>query len=230
MQPHLREQWCIPPKADAEFVCQMEDVLEVYHRPYHPRRPLVCLDEATKQLIQEVRVPLPTRSGQPRRFDYEYRRNGTADLFMICEPLLGWRSVQVMQRRTAKDFAGVLAWLVEEVHPEAEAVVLVVDNLNTHKPASLYEAFVPERARRIAERLEWHHTPKHGSWLNMAECELSALGRQGLGERIGTQEALEGVCGGWESDRNDRGVVIKWRFTIAAARSKLRKLYPSIQN
>src|ERR671932_246152 len=125
VQPHLKEQWCIPPKADAEFVCHMEDVLEVYHRPYHPRRPLVCLDEATKQLIQEVRVPLPTRPGQPARFDYEYRRHGTANLFMICEPLLGWRSVQVTQRRTAKDFAGVLAWLVEEVHPEAEAVVLV---------------------------------------------------------------------------------------------------------
>jgi DDE superfamily endonuclease len=230
VQPHLKEQWCIPPKADAEFVCQMEDVLEVYRRPYNPKRPLVCLDEATKQLIQEVRVPLPTRPGQPLRFDYEYRRNGTANLFMICEPLLGWRSVQVTQRRTAKDFAGVLAWLVEEVHPDAEVVVLVADNLNTHKPASLYEAFVPERARRIAERLEWHHTPKHGSWLNMAECELSALGRQGLGQRIGTQEELEGVCGGWESDRNDRGVVIKWRFTITAARTKLRKLYPSIQN
>jgi DDE superfamily endonuclease len=208
----------------------MEDVLEVYHRPYNPRRPLVCLDEATKQLIQEVRVPLPTRRGQPQRYDYEYRRNGTANLFMVCEPLLGWRSVWVTQRRTAKDFAGVLGWLVEEVHPEAEAVVLVVDNLNTHKPASLYEAFAPERARRIAERLEWHHTPKHGSWLNMAECELSALGRQGLGQRIGTPEELESVCAGWESDRNDRGVEIKWRFTITAARTKLRKLYPSIQN
>jgi hypothetical protein len=155
----------------------MEDVLEVYHRPFDPARPLVCLDEASKQLIGEARKPLPPEPGRPERFDYEYVRNGTANLFMVSEPLLGWRAVQVTERRTAKDFAEVLRWLAEEVHPDAERIVLVLDNLNTHKLASLYEAFEPERARRLAERFEVHHTPKHGSWLNVAEIELSVLSR-----------------------------------------------------
>ena len=207
----------------------MEDVLEVYHRPYDEKRPLICLDEASKQLIGEVVQPLPPEPGQPERFDYEYVRNGTANLFMISEPLLGWRSVQVTGRRTAKDFAEVVRWLVEEVHPDAEAVVLVLDNLNTHKPASLYEAFEPERARRIIERLEIHYTPKHGSWLNMAEIELSVLAGQCLGGRIDNAEELCREVSAWEEERNERQVGVNWQFTTADARIKLRKLYPVIQ-
>ena len=206
----------------------MEDVLEVYHRPYDARRPLVCLDEASRQLIGEVAQPLPARPGQPARVDYEYVRNGTANLFMLSEPLLGWRHVEVTERRTARDFAEVVRWLVEDVHDEAERVVLVVDNLNTHKPASLYEAFPPERARRVLEKVEWHYTPKHGSWLNMAEIELSVLGRQALGERMAGREQLARATGAWQEDRNERGVQAKWRFTTADARIKLHKLYPSL--
>jgi len=204
----------------------MEDVLDVYHRPYDENRPLVCLDEASKQLIGEVIEPIPAEPGQPERFDYEYTRNGTANLFMISEPLLGWRAVHVTARRTAVDFAEVIRWLVEEVHEEAEKVILVMDNLNTHKLASLYEAFPPEQARRIAERLEIHHTPKHGSWLNMAEIELSVLARQCLARRIETREELEREVAAWEEERNERGIEIRWRFTTADARIKLRRLYP----
>jgi hypothetical protein len=225
----LREQWCIPPEADAEFVCAMEDVLEVYHRPYDEKRPLVCLDEASKQLVGEAVQPLPAEPGQPERFDYEYVRNGTANLFMISEPLLGWRAVQVTERRTAKDFAEVVRWLAEEVHPEAEAVVLVLDNLNTHKPASLYEAFPPEQARRIIERLEIHYTPKHGSWLNMAEIELSVLAGQCLDRRIDNAGDLCREVSAWEEERNEQQVGVNWQFTTADARIKLRKLYPVIQ-
>jgi len=225
----LKEQWCIPPEGNAEFVAAMEDVLDVYHRPYDPKRPLACIDEASRQLIGEAVQPLPAGPGQPERFDHEYVRNGTANLFMIFEPLLGWRAVQVTERRTAKDFAEVVRWLVEEVHEEAEKVVLVVDNLNTHKPASLYETFPPEQARRIAERIEWHYTPKHGSWLNMAEIELSVLQRQALGQRIESQQDMARITSAWEEDRNERGVEVKWRFTTADARIKLHKLYPSLQ-
>jgi hypothetical protein len=207
----------------------MEDVLEVYHRPFDPKRPLVCLDEASRQLIGEVVQPIPAAPGRPGRFDHEYVRNGTANLFMISEPLLGWRHVEVTQRRTAKDFAEVVRWLVEDVHDDAAVVVLVVDNLNTHKPASLYEAFPPEQARRIAERSEWHYTPKHGSWLNVAEIELSVLQRQALGDRIESREQLARVTGAWEEDRNERGLEVKWRFTTADARIKLHRLYPSLQ-
>jgi hypothetical protein len=219
----------IPPKADAEFVAAMEDVLEVYHRPYDESRPLVCLDEASKQLVGEVVEPIPAEPGQPQRYDYEYVRNGTANLFMVTMPLLGWRAVHVTERRTAVDFAEVVRWLVEEVHEEAEKVVLVMDNLNTHKLASLYEAFPPERARRIAERLEIHHTPKHGSWLNMAEIELSVLAGQCLDRRIESREELEREVAAWEEERNERQVGVKWRFTTADARIKLRHLYPAVQ-
>jgi hypothetical protein len=207
----------------------MEDVLEVYHRPYDASRPLVCLDEANKQLIGEVIQPVAAEPGQPQRFDYEYVRNGVANLFMVSEPLLGWREVRVTERRTAKDFAEVVRWLVEEAHPDAEVVVLVVDNLNTHKPASLYEAFPPEQARRILERLEWHYTPKHGSWLNMAEIELSVLAGQCLDRRIAAMEDLRREVAAWKEQRNDRGVEVQWRFTTAEARIKLRKLYPTLQ-
>jgi DDE superfamily endonuclease len=206
----------------------MEDVLEVYHRPYDAKRPLVALDEASKQLVGEVVQPLPPEPGQPERFDYEYVRNGTANLFMISEPLLGWRAVQVTERRTAKDYAEVLRWLAEDVHPDAEAIVLVQDNLNTHALASLYEAFAPERARRLAERFEVHYTPKHGSWLNVAEIELSVLARQCLDRRIGSAEELRREVGAWEAERNERAVEVRWRFTTAEARIKLHRLYPSL--
>jgi len=207
----------------------MEDVLDVYHRPYDSKRPLVTLDESSKQLIGETVEPVPMKPGQPERFDYEYVRNGTANLFMISEPLLGWRSVQVTERRTAKDFAEVLRWLVEDLHPEAEKVVVVMDNLNTHKLASLYEAFPPDQARRIAEKLEIHYTPKHGSWLNMAEIELSVLSRQCLNRRIASLEKLKLEVSAWEQERNERQAVVKWQFTTADARIKLHRLYPVIQ-
>jgi hypothetical protein len=207
----------------------MEDVLDVYHRPFDEKRPLVCLDEASKQLVGEVAQPLPPEPGQPERFDYEYVRHGTANLFLISEPLLGWRHVAVTERRTAKDFAEVLRWLAEELHPEAEAIVLVMDNLNTHKLASLYEAFPPEQARRIAERLEIHHTPKHGSWLNVAEIELSVLARQCLDRRIDSAVELRQEVEAWEEERNERAVEVRWRFTAADARIKLHRLYPSLQ-
>jgi hypothetical protein len=225
----LKEQWCLPPEQDAEFVCAMEDVLDVYHRPYDEKRPLIALDESSKQLIGETVQPLPAEPGQPERFDYEYVRNGTANLFMISEPLLGWRAVQVTERRTAKDFAEVVRWLAEDVHPEAEKLVLVMDNLNTHKLASLYEAFPPEQARRIAERLEIHYTPKHGSWLNVAEIELSVLSRQCLNRRIESIDELRNEVGAWEEARNEKQVEVRWRFTTADARVKLRRLYPVIQ-
>jgi hypothetical protein len=207
----------------------MEDVLEVYHRPYDPRRPQVCLDEASKQLVGESVQPIPAGPGQPERFDYEYVRNGTANLFMVSEPLLGWRAVPVTERRTAKDYAEVLRWLAEDVYPDAAAIVLVQDNLNTHTPASLYEAFEPARARRIAERFEVHYTPKHGSWLNVAEIELSVLARQCLDRRLGTSEELRREVDAWVGERNERAAEVRWRFTTADARIKLRRLYPSLQ-
>ncbi len=206
----------------------MEDVLEVYHRPYDDKRPLICLDELPVQLVGETRVPLPAAPGRPARYDYEYVRNGTANLFMISEPLLGWRSVQVTERRTAKDLAEVLRWLAEEVHPEARRLVLVTDNLNTHGPGCLYEALEPSRARRIAERLEWHYTPRHGSWLNMAEIELAALSKQCLGRRIESAERLAREVAAWEYERNERQVGVNWQFTTAKARVKLRRLYPTV--
>jgi len=206
----------------------MEDVLEVYHRPYDAKRPLACLDEASKQLIGEAVAPIPAAPGQPERFDYEYVRNGTGNLFMVSEPLLGWRHVEVTERRTSKDYAAVLRWLAEDVHPDAEVIVLVQDNLNTHALAALYEAFPPERARRLAERFEVHYTPKHGSWLNVAEIELSVLARQCLDRRIASAEELRREIGAWEEERNERAVEVCWRFTTAEARIKLHRLYPSL--
>jgi len=207
----------------------MEDVLEVYHRPYDEERPLVALDEASKQLVGEVVQPVPAAPGQPERFDYEYVRNGTANLFMVSEPLLGWRHVEVTERRTAKDFAEVLRWLAEELHAEARRVVLVTDNLNTHTPGCPYEAFAPERARATAARIEWHYTPKHGSWLNMAEIELSVLARQCLDRRIPDLEALRREVVAWERDRNAQATRVDWQFTTADARVKLKRLYPVLE-
>jgi hypothetical protein len=188
----------------------------------------VCLDECSKQLIRETRAPLPAGPGQPERFDYEYERNGTANLFMVFEPLAGRRQVKVTERRTKIDFAHVVRELVEQ-YPAADRIVLVMDNLNTHRLGSLYEAFAPEEARRLVERLEVHHTPKHGSWLNMAETELSVLGAQCLDRRIGERGELRSEVAAWEKARNAAKCRVDWQFTTADARVKLKRLYPTIQ-
>jgi len=207
----------------------MEEVLEVYTRPYDPTRPVVCLDETSKQLVSETRTPLPAEPGQPERVDYEYERQGTANLFMAVEPLTGQRHVTVTDRRTAVDFAQVVKALLEVHYPHAEKVVLVLDNLNTHKPAALYQAFEPAVAWRLLERLEIHHTPKHGSWLNMAEIELSVLNQQCLNRRIPDAVTLVREVAAWQQARNADPRPVNWRFTTADARIKLKRLYPSIQ-
>ena len=220
--------WCIPEKHSAEFVYHMEDVLEVYHRPHDPKRPVVCVDETFKQLIGETREPLPMRPGVVERYDHVYVRNGTANLFLACEPLAGLRHVAVTQHRRRTDWAVFIRSLLEGRYRAGERVVLVLDQLNTHSPASLYEAFPPEEAKRLANRLEIHHTPKHGSWLNMAEIELSALARQCLSRRIARQDTLERRVAQWQENRNGAEAKVKWQFTTADARIKLRSLYPSI--
>ena len=208
----------------------MEDVLEVYTRPYDERFPQVCLDEKSKQLLAEVREPLSVRPGHPARQDYEYERNGTANLFIVSEPLAGWRHISVTERRTKIDWAHCIKELVDLHYPEAERIVLVMDNLNTHTPAALYEAFTPVEARRIASKLEIHHTPKHGSWLNMAEIELSVLARQCLDRRIPDRESLAGEVGAWEAERNAAESSIDWRFTAEEARIKLKHLGSTINS
>jgi hypothetical protein len=220
--------WCIPPKANAQFAFHMEDVLDVYTRPYDPKRPQVCLDEASKQLLADVRTPLPARRGSPTKTDSEYARRGTAALFMVCEPLAGRRHVRVRDRRTAVDWAHVVKEVVDELYPDASKIVLVMDQLNTHSPASLYEAFPPAEAKRLADTLEIHYTPKHGSWLNMAELELSVLARQCLDDRVPNQPVLTTSVDAWETERNAVESAIDWRFTTADARIKLKHLYPSL--
>jgi hypothetical protein len=224
----LSKQWCIPPKANAEFVWKMEDVLEVYKRPYDPRRPVVCLDETSKQLIGETRTPVPAAPGQVAHYDCEYVRNGVANLFMIIEPLAGQRDVEVTERRTMKDYAERLRKLSDETYPDAEVIVLVQDNLNTHSPASLYEAFPPAEAQRLTARFEWHYTPKHGSWLDIAEIELGILSRQCLSQRIDNIEKLREQTAAWEKNRDGAQVKVNWQFTTADARTKLKSLYPSM--
>jgi DDE superfamily endonuclease len=221
--------WCIPETPSAEFVFRMEDVLEVYHRPYDPKRPVVCVDETFKLLIGETRQPLPPRPGSVERYDHVYTRNGVASLFLACEPLAGWRHVAVSEHRRRTDWALFIRSLLEGRYREAERVVLVMDQLNTHSPASLYEAFPPEQAKRLADRIEIHHTPKHGSWLNIAEIELSALGRQCLSRRIAHQDTLKRQIAGWEEKRNARPARVLWQFTTQDARVKLRSPYPSLQ-
>lgn len=218
----------IPPKANAAFVAAMEDVLDVYTRPHDRTRPLVCLDETSKQLVAETRTPEPMRQGRPARRDYEYRRNGTANLFMLFAPLEGWRHVEVTERRTAIDYARILRDLADVHFPEAHKIVLVQDNLNTHVPASLYEAFAPAEARRIVERFEWHYTPKHGSWLNLAESELAVLSGQCLDRRIPDAATLATEVAAWRSRRNARNARADWHFTTGHARVKLKNLYPSL--
>jgi hypothetical protein len=221
--------WCIPPEHNAEFVWHMEDVLDVYHRPSDPRRPQVCLDETSRQLLGDGTAPLPAGPGAPARQDYEYVRGGVVNVFLVTEPLRGWRHVTVSDHRTRVDFATVIKDLVDVHYPHAERIILVLDNLNIHSPASLYEAFPPAEAKRLADKLEIHYTPKHGSWLNMAEIELSALSRQCLDQRLPDRATLERHVAAWQARRNAATSTITWRFTTADARIKLKHLYPSIQ-
>jgi len=206
----------------------MEDVLDVYVMPYDPRRPQVCFDEHMVQLIAETRHPLPPKAGQPERFDYEYRRNGTRNLFVFFEPLRGWRHVRITERRTKMDFAHCMRYLVDELFPRADKIVLVLDNLNTHTPAVLYEVFEPAEAKRIRDRLEFHYTPKHGSWLNMVEIEVGVLCEQCLADRIPDEETLRHEIAAWETKRNVQQATVNWQFTTIDARNKLKRLYPII--
>jgi hypothetical protein len=206
----------------------MEDVLEVYQRPPDPAFPLVCLDETSKQLIAETRVPIPAKPGRPARRDYEYERNGTANLFMMFAPLEGWRRVKVTDRHAAVDYAQILKELSDTHFPEADKIVLVQDNLSTHKPASLYEAFPAPEARRLVERFEWHYTPKHGSWLDMAESELGVLSSQCLDRRIPDKQTLIDEVAAWQDGRNKNHTKADWQFTTADARVKLKRLYPAL--
>jgi hypothetical protein len=206
----------------------MEDVLEVYQRPHDPAHPVVCLDETSKQLIAETRLPIPAKPGHPARHDYEYERNGTANLFMLFAPLEAWRHVEVTDRHTAVDYAEILRDLSDKHFPDAAKIVLVQDNLNTHKPASLYEAFPAAEARRLVARFEWHYTPQHGSWLDMAESELSVLSTQCLDRRIPDKQTLIKEVAAWESSRNQKHAKADWQFTAADARVKLKRLYPVI--
>jgi len=208
----------------------MEDVLEVYTRPYDPKRPQVCMDETSKQLLAEVQNPLPMKPGRTRRYDYEYDREGVVNLFMFSEPLAGKRHVKVTDHRTKKDWAVAMRELSDVHYPEAEIIVVVMDNLNTHSPASFYEAFTPEEARRLTNRFEFHHTPKHGSWLDMAEIELSVLGRQCLNRRIPDKATLTSEVNAWVEERNAQFVKVLWRFSTADARIKLLNLYPKIES
>jgi uncharacterized small protein (DUF1192 family) len=218
----------IPPKANSAFVAAMEDVLAVYARPRDPDRPLVCLDESSKQLIAETRVPVPMKPGRPARYDYEYERNGTANLFMVFAPLEGRRHVKVTDRHTALDYAQVLKELSDHHFASAAKIVLIQDNLNIHCPASLYQAFPAAEARRLAERFEWHYTPKHGSWLDLAESELGVLSAQCLNRRIADKPTLIDEIAAWEADRNAKHAKANWHFTTADARIKLKHLYPSL--
>ena len=220
----------IPPEHDGEYVARMEDILEVYRRPHDVTAPVVCMDEMPVQLTKETRRPIPSGPGRPRRVDYEYERNGTANIFMFVEALAGFRQTRITERRTRVDWAMALRDLVDGRYADARVIVLIMDNLNTHTLGSLYEAFPPAEARRLAQRLEIHHTPKHGSWLNIAENELSALSRQCLSRRIGTIDRLKSEVAAWEAPRNEEHVRVQWRLTIDQARTKLHKVYPQIQN
>jgi hypothetical protein len=219
--------WCIP-AASARFVAAMEHILDLYELPYNPLRPMVCFDETSKQLIEETRLPLPASPGQVSRYDYEYRRHGTRNLFLFFEPLAGWRHVEVTGRRTKLDFARQMRWLVDVAYPDAECIEVVLDNLNTHTYAALYEAFDPAEARRIARKLAFHYTPTHASWLNMAEIEISVLDRQCLDRRLPEMTLVSSEVFAWVNQRNQQRAMVDWQFTNSNARSKLEYLYPSI--
>lgn len=229
MKPHLRQCWCIPPQQNADFVACMEDVLDLYCLAYDPRVPLVCMDEQPRQLVKETRRPRSVAPGKPLQYDYEYERNGTANVFLFTEPLAGWRKANIRERKTAVDWAEEIRELLETDYPQAQKVILVCDNLNTHKIASLYKMFPPQEARRLARRLEIHHTPKHGSWLNIAEIELSVLSRQCLDRRIGDIACLRRACSAWNTQRNERQKGVDWRFTTGNARIRLKRLYPQLK-
>jgi len=207
----------------------MENILEVYKRPYDPKRPLVCMDEMPKQLLSDIRDPLPVRPGQTAREDYEYQREGVADFFMLFEPLVGKRHIEITEQRRREEWAEVMRKVSDELYPDAEKIVVVMDNLNTHTPAAFYLVFEPSEARRLVERFEFHYTPKHGSWLNMAEIELSALVRQCLDRRIPSMEKLAEEVEAWQDQRNSEIVKVHWQFTTADARVKLKSLYPKIE-
>jgi transposase len=229
LKPWQHKQWCIP-EPGAEFVACMEDVLDVYEMPYNPAYPTVCFDEASKQLIGETRVPCAPKPGQVARYDYEYERNGTSNLFMFFEPLRAWRHVKITDHRTGNDWAHAMKDLVDVHFPDAERVRVVMDNLNTHTIAALYNTFEPAEARRIARKLEIHYTPKHASWLNMAEIEFSVLGRECLNRRIPDVETLQREVAALEAERNAKQSTVRWRFATDDARIKLRRLYPSFSN
>lgn len=207
----------------------MENVLDIYKLPHDEKKPWICFDESCKQLVKETREPIPSKPGQLERYDYQYERNGVANLFMFFEPLTGWRHVEVTNQRTAIDYAHQMKYLVDERYPQADKIGVIQDQLNTHVKASLYKAFKPEEAKRILDKLEFHYTPKHGSWLNMAEIELSVLNRQCLNRRLPDQDTLKLEVAAWEKERNQKSHSVDWRFTTADARIKLRRLYPSIQ-
>ncbi len=223
--------WCIPPKQNAEFVARMEDVLEVYSRPYNEKRPVVCMDEKPFQLLDEMYTPIPmSESNHQKKYDCEYVRKGSCSIFMFTEPLGQWREARALPHRTATDWAHQIKWLVDEQYADAEKIVLVMDNLNTHAASSLYKAFVPEEAFRIAQKLEIHYTPKHGSWLDIAEIELSALTIQSLlGERIPSIDTLNSILSSWSLKRNSMQKGVEWHFSASDARTKLKHLYPEIK-
>ena len=223
------QHWVIPPEANAEFVASMEEVLETYAQPYDEPHPVVCMDEQPVQLLKETRVPVPATKTQARRVDYEYERAGTASIFMFCEPLSGWREVQVREQRTKVDWAREVAALLRTRYAQAEKVILVCDNLNTHTKGAFYEAFPPEQARAIVWRLDFRYTPKHGSWLNIAENELSSLTRQCLkGRRLGDLCSLRAETTAWHQASNHKQRGVDWQFKIGDARRKLKSLYPKI--
>lgn len=224
----MKECWVIPPKENADFVCAMEDILEVYQRTYSEDEVLVCMDETSKQQVKETRASLLPRTDSTEKYDYEYERNGVSNLFMLSAPLEGWRHVKVTDRHTKQDWAQLIKELVDDHFPKKK-IILVMDNLNTHKLGSLYATFEPEEARRISEQLEIHYTPKHGSWLDMAEIEIGVLSRQCLNRRIPDQETLRSEIKSWEELRNQEAICVNWRFTTKDARVKLKSLYPSIQ-
>jgi transposase len=228
LQPWRRQMWCIP-KVDAEYVARMEDVLDLYAEPGDPAKPIVCFDESPKQLLAETRTPIPAEPGHPERVDHEYRRNGTVNLFVTVASGFPWRNVKVTDQRTNVDFAECMRDLVDIHFPLAPKIRVVLDNLNTHKPASLYEAFAPEEARRILRRLEFHFTPKHASWLNMAEIEIGVLAKQCLSRRIGDKEQMVSEVAAWQRDRNKSGEMIKWRFFADDARRKFTRLYANVK-
>jgi hypothetical protein len=222
------ERWVIPPEGNGEFVARMEDLLELYAEPLSAAKPVICMDEASKQLIGEVRCPLPPAPGHAKRIDYEYRRNGTVAIFVFVQPRGGWRMVRVTDHRTKIDWALQVRELLDVHFPDADVVRLVLDNLNTHTNGSLYDAFDAREARRLAERLEIHSTPKHASWLNIAENEIGVLSKQCLDRRIEDPDELRREIDAWERERNEKGVEVNWKFTIEMARVKLRKVYPHI--